>query len=211
MKFYYSTATCSTASHIALAEAGLDVTPIEISWKRNLNVDELAKVNPLGAVPALVTDEGNVLTQNAIILEYIADAKPGSHLLARHGSAERLETLSWLAFATADLHKAFVPILAAHRITSSDATKKELRDFATQNIAKYLSHIESNLEAKEFITGKQFTIADAALFVFIGWTKWAEIKTSPYKNISAYMKRIYQRPAVQRVLENEGLMDYLQD
>jgi glutathione S-transferase len=211
MKFYHSTATCSTVSHIVLTETNTDFTPVEVSWKRDLNVAELAKVNSLGAVPALALDDGRILTQNATILEYLADAKPEANLLAKFGSSERLATMSWVTFASADLQKAYAPFFIAGKISGPDSTKAEVRDHTIKAVSKYLDYIETNLAGKDFIVGKNFTIADAALFVFIGWSKWIEVKTAPYKNITAYMKRIYARPAVRKVLESEGLSDFLQN
>ena len=209
MKFYYSTATCSTVSHIALAEANLEFTPVEVSWKRKVNVEELEKVNSLGAVPALVTNDGITITQNAAILEYIANLKPEKHLMPTLGSADHVLATRWISFATADLQRAFLPALGAARMTSNEAAKAELKEFALKNVDKYLNYIDANLSGKEYILGREYSAADIALFVFIGWCKWAEVKTSPYKNVHAYMKRIYERPAVKRILTEEGLADYL--
>ena len=208
MKFYYSTATCSTLAHIALEEVGVKFTPIEVSWKRNVNVEALNQVSPLGAVPVLSVD-GKVLTQNAAILEYIADGNPSLGFLPKAGTFERAEAMSWISLATADLQKSFGPILGAQRLTSIDAAKTELKAYGIKNVQKYLTHIDAALNGRDYIMGKDYSFADSALFVFIGWCKWAEIKTSEYKNINPFMKRVYQRPAVQKVLASEGLMDYL--
>lgn len=209
MKFYYSTATCSTVTHIALVEAGIDFQGIEVSWSRNVNVEELAKVSSLGAVPALQTDDGKTLTQNAAILEFIAKLKPEKHLLPTAGSTDHLTAIQWISFATADLQKAFSPILGAGRMTTNESAKAELKAYGLKNLDKYLNYIDANLSGKDYILGKDFSAADIALFVFIGWCKWAEVKTSPYKNVHVYMKRIFDRPAVKKVLAAEGLSDYL--
>jgi len=208
LKFFYSTGTCSTVTHIALEEAALPYTGVEVSWSRNVNVDELAKVSPLGAVPAVVID-GKLLTQTPAILEYIAEAAPGKNLLAKPGSFERLETLSWVAFASADFQKAYAPIFLARRLNLDDKAKTEIRKNSLEKIEKYVAHIDANLAGKDFIMGKLFTIADAALFTFLGWTTWIEFDTAAYKNVTAYMKRIYERPAVQKVLKAEELLSFV--
>ncbi|MGZ6477503.1 MAG: glutathione S-transferase family protein, partial [Bdellovibrionota bacterium] len=195
-------------THIALEEAALPFTGVEVSWSRNLNVSELAKVSPLGAVPALEID-GKLLTQTPAILEYIAEAAPTKNLLAKAGSFERLETLSWVAFASADFQKAYAPIFLARRLNLDDKAKAELRTSSLKNVEKYVAHLDANLAGKDFIMGKQFTIADAALFTFLGWTTWVEFDTTPYKNVTAYMKRIYARPAVQKVLKAEELLGFV--
>ncbi len=210
-KFFYSTATCSTATHIVLAEAGFEFTGVEVSWQRNLNVDELAKVNPLGSVPALLLDSGHALTQSSTIMEYAADQKPATRLLAKAGSLERLETLGWVSFAGADFQKWFTPILGAKRLTSVEAAHKEMRTFALTKLTGYLEHLDKSLAGKDYIMGKDFSIADAYLFTMIGWCKWVELKTAPYKNVHAYAKRVAARPAVKRVLEAEGLTSFIQD
>lgn len=209
MKFYYSTGTCSTSCHIAFEEAGLKFDGVEVSWKRKVNVEELEKLNPLGQVPVLLTDKGNVITQNVAILEYIGDQKPESGLIPRAGTDERAEVSSWLSFAASDFQKAFFPILGAARMTSQESAHADLKNYAVQNIEKYLAHLDRKLSGKNFITGQQFTVADAYLFTVIGWCKWAKIKLAPYPNVKAYMSRVYARPAVRRVLEKEELTDYL--
>jgi glutathione S-transferase len=210
MKLYFSTATCSTACHIAMEELGLNFTPVEVSWKNNLNVTELNSLNHLGAVPVLISEQGKTLTQNTAILEYLADQKPSAHLLAEHGTWERTETMSWVAFVASDLQKAFTPIFQAKNISPSESTQKDIIDFTTKRINVLLDYIEQNLVGKDYIIGKQFTIADAYLFTILGWTKWIKISTLEHKNITTYMKRVFERPAVQSVLKKENLLDYLQ-
>lgn len=137
MKLYFSTATCSTACHIAMEELGLEFIPVEVSWKRNLNVDELNKINPLGAVPVLISEQGKTLTQNVAILEYLADQKPSAHLLAEPGSWERNETISWVTFVASDLQKAFNPFFHSKDMTASESAQKEIRDFTTKKYTLY--------------------------------------------------------------------------
>ena len=209
MKFYHSTATCSTATHIVLTEAKVNFSPVEVSWKRNVKVEELAKVNPLGSVPALELDDGRVLTQNAAIFEYIADAHPEARLLPPPGTWERAQAMSWISFASADLHKAFFPIIGANRMTKVEAAHNDLRAFARDNVKKYLAHIDQQLNGKNYILGKEFSAPDAYLFVVIGWCKWAEIPVAPYSNVMAYMKRVAERASVREVLKKEELTDYL--
>ncbi|KAB8029865.1 glutathione binding-like protein [Fluviispira multicolorata] len=210
MKFYFSTATCSTACHIALEELSLDYIPVEVSWKRDQNVLELNKLNPLGAVPVLISEQGKTLTQNSAILEYLADQKPSAQLLAEQGSWDRSETMSWVTFVASDLQKAFSPFFQIKNMTKSELAQKEILDFSTKKIQTLLDYIEQNLAGKDYITGQQFTIADAYLFTVIGWTKWVNISTLEYKNITSYMKRVYDRPSVQSVLKKENMLDYLQ-
>ncbi len=205
MKFYYSTATSSTIVHIALAEAGLPFTPVEISWQRNLNVDLLDKVNPLGAVPVLEIEPGKVITQNAAILAYIGELKPS--LYAPAGSFERAKINQWLAFAASDFQKAAVQIFISDQITSNESAQKDIDHFYTENVKSLLSYIDQSLQGKQFIASDHFTVADAYLFSVINACKFVNIGYSELENLSAYMGRLFERPAIQKVLKEEGFLD----
>lgn len=210
LKFYYSTVTGSTATHIALREAGAEFTPVEISWSRNVNVEELNKVNPLGVVPAISVD-GKPLTQTLAIMEYIADNHPKAKLLGAPGSWERAQAMSWLAFCSSDLQKSFAPLFRLrNKWVVDDKAKQEIKTHTVADVQKYLEHVDKNLAGKDFITGPSFTVADCLLFINLGFTKFAEIELTPYKNIHGYMKRVSQRPAVQQVLKEEGMLEMFQ-
>jgi glutathione S-transferase len=194
--------------HIALEEAGLSYTPVQIDWdKPSAELEEMKKLNPLGVVPVLITDQGKAITQNAAILEYLADAKPSAHLLAGVGTAERAETMQWVAFVSADLHKSFSPLFMVDSITANETGRKDVRAWAEKNLHAYLSHVDKSLAGKDYICGKQFTVADCYLFTVVNWCQWVQVSTTEYKNLGAYMGRISERPAVQKVLKMEGLLD----
>jgi glutathione S-transferase len=208
MKLYYSSGSCSMSCHIGLEEAGLAHTAIQIDFdKQTKDLDEALKLNPLGVVPVIVTDQGKTLTQNAAILEFIADAKPSSHLLAASGTFERAETMAWLSFVASDLHKSFGPLFQIQAVTANEAGQKDVRTWAETNVKKYLAHVDQNLTGRDYICGKQFTVADAYLYTVVGWCKYVNIKTDEFKNLNAYMNRVTERPAVQRVLKAEGLLN----
>lgn len=207
LTFFYSTQTCSTAVHIALEEAGLPFTGHEVSWRRKVNVAELEAVNPLGQVP-VIQDGGKTLIQSIAILEYIADKAPAKNLLPKAGTWERAQAMGWLAFIGADFQTAFGAIGRASRWTSDTNAQASIKAAAVENIQKQLAYIDQALAGKDFLLGKQFTVADAYLFTITGWCKWSEIKMSQHKNLSAYLRRVYERPAVQKVLAKEELLDF---
>src|SRR5580658_3778525 len=104
MKLYYSSGACSMSCHIALEEAGLNYTPVQVDWdKPTADLQTMFKLNPLDVVPVLVTDQGKPITQNAAILEFLADAKPSRQLLPSVGTAERAEVDQWVSFVASDL------------------------------------------------------------------------------------------------------------
>jgi glutathione S-transferase len=209
MKFYHSTGTCSLASHIILEELEIPYTPVEVSFRNNLNVDELNRINPLGAVPAIETDDGKTLTQNVAVLEYLADLKPGRGLIGEPGSWERREAISWVALIAADLQKAYSPLFRLEQLTTNETSQKEIETFYKSHVLEVLTAIDVQLSGRDYAVGNQFSIADAYLFTIAGWAKWIEIDISKLKNIHRFMKLIYDRPAVQRALKSEDALDYI--
>lgn len=207
LKFYYSTQTCSTAARIALEEAGLSYQGVEVSWQRNVNIAELAEINPMGQVPVLVAGD-EVLTQTIAILEYIGDRAPGKKLIPYAGTRERRYALSWLAFLGADLQKCFAPFFLGPKWAKDEASASEIRRWATEQLDRHLKVINDALPEEDFLLGEDFSVADAYLFTLLGWCKWSKVSVSPYPQILPYMKRVYERPAVKRVLEQEGLLDF---
>src|SRR6185295_2611066 len=157
----------------------------------------------MGTLPILVLDNGKQLDQNLAIQVYAADQAKGKNLLPPEGTLERAQALNWLSFVAADLHKGVGALFGVSRIEKSaqEAAKKYMLGTANQ-VLKYL---DDNLGGKDYLMGKQFTVADAYAFVVTGWTQWLEIPLTPYKNIQAYRTRIAARPAVAKVLKEEGL------
>lgn len=209
-KFYYATQTSATATRIALEEAKMPYEGVEVSWQRNVNVEELAKVNPLGQVPAAVIN-GKPVALTMALMEYIADNSPKAGLLPPAGSVERAEAMMWLAFCSSDLQKSFAPIfrMKFKRWELNADAQKVLTAKVTEEITKLVEHVDKNLAGKDFITGKNFTVADCLLFINLGFSKFLEFDLAPYKNCTAFMKRVGARPAVQKVLKEENMLDMI--
>ncbi len=207
MKLWYSTCTSSTPIHVLLEEVGARYERIEVSWQRDLNVAALEAVNPLGAVPVLVTDDGRALTQSLAIAEFVADTHPSSLLLAAPGTVERAETLGWVAFCVTDVLRAVVPLVRADAMTTSEAARAELRAYALGALQPLLEHADRSLAGEAFVTGERFTIADAHLFFVVSLAGWLDVPMDPYRELERHRQAIAARPAVRRVLELEGLLD----
>ena len=208
MKLYYSPGSCSTSCHISLEESGLKYEAIEVDWDNatDPNVALMNKLNPLGTLPVAIISDKQVLTQNTSIHTYIADQAPNSGLLPKMGTFERAEAVNWLSFVATDLHKSFGPLFAGKSISSDAKVQSEVRAWAETNTKEYLSFLNKHLEGRDYILGKQFSVADSYCFVVAGWTKWVEISTAPYPHLEAYLKRVSERPAVHKVLKAEGLL-----
>jgi glutathione S-transferase len=190
-----------------LEEAAISYEGIEVSWRRNVNVDKLAAVNPLGQVPAIQADFG-VLTQTHAILEYAADHGGVRGLLPAAGTPNRDQARAWLSFIAADFQKGFLPLGFADRWTQNPDAQNEIRAAAKEGVNKHLAYINHALAGKSFVLGEDYSLVDAYLFVILGWCKWSKVSLAPYANIQPYLRRVYERPAVQKILKDEDLLDF---
>ncbi len=206
MKFFHSTQTMSTVVRMVLEETGAKYTPFEVSFQRSVGLKELEAVNPLGAVPTIVTDKGEVLTQAPAILEMIADQHPGKKLLAPAGSMERLRTLAWVSYVSSDLRPCLVPLFGVEDMTTSEAARAEIKAWAHDRIKDHLEYVDQSLKGKTWVMGDAFTIADPFLFMVTTWIKY-DVDTSKYTHLTAWRARVAARPTVHRVLEEEGMLE----
>lgn len=209
MKLYYSAGSCSTCCHIALEESGLKHEAIEVDWDKpsDPNLSLIEKLNPMGTLPVMVLDNGKVLSQNIAILTHIADLAPEKKLLPAVGTVERAEAMNWLSFVAADLHKCVGGLFAVDSYSKDSAKNAEFREWAMVGAKKTLTTLDQGLAGKTYLTGNQFTIADAYAFIVAGWTKWLSIPLEQYPNVSSFMNRVLERKAVQKVFQIEGLLD----
>jgi glutathione S-transferase len=201
MKLYYSPGACSLSPHIVARELGL---PVELKKVNNKDKTfdgggDFRKINGKGYVPALELDNGQVLTEGPAIVQYLADQKPEAGLAPKAGSFERYKLQEWLNFITSELHKAFSPLFRPN-------TPEDYKPVAKENIGNRLQWLDQQLAGKDYLMGKTFTVADAYLFVVVGWSKHVGIDTSKYPNLSAYLARVGARPKVQEALKAEGLV-----
>jgi len=201
MKLYFTPGACSLSSHIALREAGVpfDLEQVDLAAKKTKSGADFKAINPKGYVPALQLDDGEVLTEAAVIAQYVADHKPEAKLAPPHGTAERRRLQESLNFIATEVHKGFSPLW---KPTTPDAYKQIARD----NLATRFDMIEAKLAAKPYFAGDTFTVADAYLFTILNWSNFQKIDMGKWPNIQAYMGRVAARPKVQEALKAEGLV-----
>ena len=200
MKLYYAPGACSLSPHIVSREAGIPVELKKTSTK-DKTIDgggDYWKVNGKGYVPALELDNGQVLTEGPAIVQYLADQKPETGLAPKAGSIERYKVQEWLNFITSEIHKGFSPLF---RPTTPDEYKK----ISKENLANRFGWLDKQLAGKDYLMGKQFTVADAYLFTVLRWTTPTQIDLSKWPNLTAYLARVAARPKVQEALKAEGL------
>jgi glutathione S-transferase len=197
MDLYFSPLACSMATRIALYEAGANAGFIQVDT-RSKRVDDggdFLAINSMGQVPVLRTDTGELLTENAAVLQYVADRFPSSGL-APQGGVERYRLQQWLNFTTSELHKVvFVPLLDPK---ASDGAKTYAREKAPQRLA----HLAKHLEGREFVLDR-FTIADAYLVTVLNWGRYSGVDLAEWPAVHAYYHRMLERPSVAQALSEE--------
>ena len=201
MKLYYSPGACSLSPHIVSREAGipLDLQKVSTKDKTMEGGGDYWQVNGKGYVPALKLDDGQLLTEGPAIVQYLADRKPESGLAPKNGTPERYRLQEWLNFITAEIHKGFSPLFRP-------TTPEEYKTISKENLAKRFDWLEQQLKGKDYLMGKTFTVADAYLFVVLGWTKPTGIDLSRWPKLAAYHARVAARPKVKEAMVAEGLV-----
>lgn len=197
MDLYFSPLACSLSSRITLYEAGASARFIEVDakTKRTLTGVDYLGIHPLGLVPALKTDEGPILLENAAILQYLADRFPEAGLAPASGW-ERSRLHQWLSFIGTELHKGFfIPLF--------DKTLAETARHKTLDTgAKRLAYLDQHLAANDYLLGR-FSVADAYLATVLNWTMATAVDLSPWPSVLGYLKRVRARPAVARAMAEE--------
>lgn len=198
MKLYFSPGACSMNPHIMLREAGMkfDLEKVDLGSHKTANGKDFYGINPKGYVPALELDNGQVLTENQAIVQYVADQKPEAKLAPANGTMERYRMQEWLGFIGTEIHKAFSPLFNPN---ISEADKKAAFD----KLTKRFEFINKNLEGKQYLMGDHFTAPDSYTFVMLQWAQHHKLDLSRFANLKAYGERIAARPAVKATLEAE--------
>jgi glutathione S-transferase len=201
MKLYYSPGACSLSPHIVAREAGLPVAidKIDNKAKKTENGGDFWQVNPKGLVPVLELDDGSRLTEGPAIVQYLADKAPASKLAPAAGTIERYHVMEWLNYVTSEIHKSFTPLFKPNTPDAYKAISKE-------NLANRFAYVDKQLAGRQYLTGDQFTVADAYLFTVLRWAAIQHIDLTQYANITAYMTRVAARPKVHQAMQEEGLV-----
>lgn len=203
MKLYFLPGACSLASHIALREAGsvFEIDKIDKKTRTTSGGADFLAINPKGYVPALQLDDGEVLTEGAAVLQYIADRNPHAKLAPEAGTLERTRLQEHLNYIGSELHKAFSPFF------SPNPLEGEARAAAEANVGRKFAYIESILsDGREYLVGETFSVADAYLFVVASWTRPCRIDLSPWPGIEAFVQRVAARDATREAMKAEGLL-----
>ncbi len=201
MKLYYTPGACSMADHIALEWIGKPYEAERVS-KEQRRSPEYLKINPSGAVPAL-QDGDWVLTQNAAILNYLADSFPESGLGGDGTPKSRAEVNKWLSFANSDVHPAFHPLFGLSAYLGDEGAEKS-KAAARKKLRGLFERADQQLAGQDWLTGSR-SIADPYLFVVARWAKANGVDLSGLQNLERFVRHMEADTGVRRVLEKEGL------
>ena len=198
MKLFFSPSACSLSPHIVAREAGLDVAleRVDTATKKTASGADYLAIAPKGMVPALQLDGGTVLTEGAVIVQYLADQKPESKLAPSAGTLERYRLQEQLNYIATEVHKGFTPLFNP-RLTD------EQRLAAKAKLTPHLDRFNTLLGGQDFVTGASFSVADAYLFTVLRWSAFVHVDLAPYPALGAFLARVGERPAVKAALAAE--------
>lgn len=155
MKLYFSPGVCSLSPHIVLEESGLsfETEQVDLRKKTTASGADYSEINPKGYVPALVLDNGVLLTEGPAIVQYLADQVPDKQLAPANGTLARYQLQSWLTFIGTEVHKSFTPFF------KPDSTP-EMKDAARANLERRLGYINTELAGREYLLPEGYSVAD---------------------------------------------------
>ncbi len=202
MKLYYKPGACSLASHIILHEIGkpFEIEKVDTAARLTETGRRYDTINPKGVVPVLETGAGETLTEGAAILQYLADSAGETGLAPEAGTMARARVAEVLNFVASELQVAFGPLF-------SDAADDAAREAGRARVAGKLDWLEGLLaDGRVYLTGAQFTVADAYVFVVAGWSRFKGIDLARWPKVQALMDRVATRPAAMAAMKAEGLI-----
>ena len=201
MKLFYASGACSLSPHIVAHEAGIELhlQKVDLKTKTIVAEGDYFSVNPKGYVPALQLDDGQILTEGPVVVQYLADLEPEKALAPAAGTLARYRLQEMLGFINSELHKTYSPLFRPE-------TPAETRTERQAYLRKRYAIIEKQLEGRPYLFGDSFTVADAYLFTVTNWAGTVKLDLSPFPNIVAFQARVSARPAVQAAMKAEGLI-----
>ena len=207
MKLFYKAGASALAPHIVMSELNMvyEVEAVDLQTKTGASGD-FWKINPKGSIPALIMDNGEVLTESAIICQYLADEALESNLLPKFGTIGRLRCLEWMHFIATEIHKNFSPLFSLDRMMKGPEGKAELKTYTHEVLKAKLTFVSEKLASQDYLLGTEFSIADAYLFNCLVWGKFVGVDLAAWPNLASYTKRIAGRTAVIKAMKEEGLL-----
>lgn len=198
MKLYYSPNACSLAPHIVLRELGLAFELIKVDLDQHLTEfnEDFYQFNQKGQVPLLQLDDGSLLTEGAVISQFLVDQSLRKDLLAEINTAGRYEVLSWMNFIASEIHKAYSPFF-------NESYSEKSKNVYSIILNKHYAWVDQQLNGQNYLTGSNFTIADIYLFVVTRWADFIGLDLAHFSHLASFMQRISERQTVQDAIAAE--------
>lgn len=195
MDLYYSENSCALAPHIVALEAQIDIEPhrVDLTAGKTASGVDFLTINPKGYVPALVLDDGTVLTENAAILQYLADLRPDRRLAPENGSFGRVRLQEMLNYIAMEIHRGFSPLL-------NSGTPAQVRQERSAALRRRYTLLDRGFARQNYLLGDGLTIADVYLFVITRWADFVKFDLSDFTNVLAFQERMAGRPATEAAL-----------
>ncbi len=200
MKLYYSRGACSLAPHILLIETGLPFTleRMDSATHRTERDIDYYTINPKGYVPLLELDNGERLTEGPVICQYICDVARRTDLMPAAGTMPRYRVMEWQGYVNSEMHKSY-------GLLFNPALDPGVKAAFAASLRKKYEWISTALAGKDYLTGSDFTAADAYLFNVTRWARLVKLDLTDLTPVTAFMDRTLTRPAVVEAFKAEGL------
>ncbi|WP_431096516.1 glutathione transferase GstA [Polaromonas aquatica] len=201
MKLFFSPGACSLAPHIVLKETrqAFKLEKVDTASHTTAGGADYYAINSKGAVPVLELENSERLTEGPIIAQYLADKAGRTDLLPAAGSMDRYRVMEWQNYITSELHKTFTPLFNP----DLDSNAKKI---LAGVLRKKYEWVNAQLQSRDYLLGKSFTVADAYLFAVTGWAKYVSLDLADLKHLQDFLARVAGRPAVREALKAEGLL-----
>lgn len=199
MKLYYSPNACSLAPHIVLRELGFAFELIKVDLDQHLTElnEDFYQLNQKGQVPLLQLDDGSLLTEGAVISQFLVDQSLRKDLLAEINTAGRYEVLSWMNFIASEIHKAYSPFF-------NESYSEKSKNIYSIILNKHYAWVDQQLNGQNYLTGSNFTIADIYLFIVTRWADFIGLDLAHFSHLASFMNRISERQTVQDAIAAEA-------
>lgn len=202
MKLFYTKGACSLACRIIINEIGLpcEYISVDLKTKRTDDGEDFLQINPKGAVPVLITDHNEALTENAVIQQYLADTTKQTRLLPAVGTTQRYQVLEWLNYIATEIHKGYLTFFIPN-------FPQEVREnFFIPALKKKFKYVDSSLKNKAYLFGDEFTLPDGYMFVMLTWANNFKLNLDDYPNLNRYYHELQKRDSIKKSLKEEGLI-----
>lgn len=208
MKLFFSPGACSLACHAVLfeADAQFEAYKVDIKNKKGPGGEDFLKINPKGQVPALMTADGHLLTEGAVIMQYICDQKPAANVLPKMGTWERYQANEWLNYVSSEVHKTLGAMWGLDRMYSDADVKSKVREATWKTVSAKLDFLNKHFEKNQFLMGASYSAADTYLFTVLGWAKPLGFSLDQWPQVTKFMGQIQTRPATIKAMKSEGLI-----